>query len=375
MKRQSPVACVGESLAALLPDRPGPLEHVETFRPTTGGAEANVARGLSALGVPAAWVGRVGADGFGRRVLADLAASGVDTSGVETDPRRPTGLYVKETGPGGSVLHYYREGSAGSALSPAMLDVPVLRDAPLVHLSGITPALSESAHALVAALVRQRVPGRLTSFDLNHRPALWPPGTDPAATLRPLLDAADIVLLGADEAEAVLGTADPAELRALLPGPDTIVIKDDRHRATAITRTTPPPASASTQPTASASASAHATASASAQTATPPPAGTPEDAFARTGGDGFVVVTEPALRVEVVEPVGAGDAFAAGFLAGTLRGLDPRGRLRLGHLAAAGALVVPGDHGPPPPPDRIAALLAATPAEWAAATITRGTPR
>ncbi|MFC5182801.1 sugar kinase [Actinomadura harenae] len=325
MERQPPVACVGETMAALLPDRPGPLDHVETFRHAIGGAEANVARGLAALGVPAAWIGRVGADGFGRRVTAELAASGVDVSAVEVDPRRPTGLYVKETGPGGSVLHYYREGSAGSALSPALLGSPVLRDAPLVHLSGITPALSAGAHALVAGLLRERVPGRLTSFDLNYRPALWPPGADPAATLRPLLDAAGIVLLGADEAEAVLGTSDPAKLRALLPGPDTIVLKDDRHQATALTRLT------------------------------------------------SETVTEPALRVEVVEPVGAGDAFAAGFLAGTLRGLDPRGRLRLGHLAAAGALVVPGDHGPPPPPDRIAALLAATPAEWAATTLTRAT--
>ncbi|MCP2340228.1 sugar kinase [Actinomadura rupiterrae] len=317
-----PVACVGEAMAAFLPDRPGPLEHVETFRHAIGGAEANVARGLAALGVPAAWVGRVGADGFGRRIVAELAASSVDTSGVVTDPDRPTGLFVKEAGPDGSVLHYYRDGSAGSALSPEMMDVRVLRDAPLVHLSGITPALSEGAHKLVAELLQRRVPGRLTSFDLNHRPALWPPGTDAAATLVPLLDAADIVLLGADEAERVLGTGDPERLRALLPGPDVIVVKDDKHRATAVTR----------------------------------------DALA----------TEVALRVEVVEPVGAGDAFAAGFLAGTLRGLDPRGRLRLGHLAAAGALVVHGDHGPPPPPDRIAALLAASPAEWAATTITRG---
>ncbi|MFC4909076.1 sugar kinase [Actinomadura gamaensis] len=323
MERQSPVACVGETMAALLPDRPGPLEHVEAFRHSVGGAEANVARGLVALGVPAAWVGRVGADGFGRRIVAELTASGVDTSGVVTDPRRPTGLYFKEAGPGGSVLHYYRDGSAGSALSPDLLDVPVLRDAPLVHLSGITPALSQGAHELVAALLARRVPGRLTSFDLNYRPALWPPGADAGATLRPLLDAADIVLLGADEAETVLGTGDPAKLRALLPGPDVIVVKDDKHRATAVART--------------------------------------------------ATATETALRVEVVEPVGAGDAFAAGFLAGTLRGLDLRGRLRLGHLAAAGALVVPGDHGPPPPPDRIAALLAASPDEWAATTITRGT--
>lgn len=81
-------------------------------------------------------------------------------------------------------------------------------------------------------------------------------------------------------------------------------------------------------------------------------------------------VTEPALRVEVVEPTGAGDAFAAGYLAGTLRGLDQRRRLRLGHLAAAAALTSPGDQGTLPPPALVAALLAADQAQWAATRIT-----
>ncbi|WP_174550921.1 sugar kinase [Actinomadura macra] len=320
-------ACVGESLAVLLPDRPGPLEHVPSFRPSSGGAEANVAHGLVALGIPTAWIGRVGDDGFGRRVTRDLAAGGVDIRGASVDPHRPTGLYVKEIEPGGSVLHYYRDGSAGSTIGPSLLDDPdagpLLAGAKLVHLSGITAALSDSALELTRALLFRSRPGRLVSFDLNWRPALWR-RRDPSVLL-PLLNAADIVLLGADEATDVLGTGDPGELRALLPGPATLVVKDDAHRATALTR---------------------------------------ETAHTRE-----MVVTAPALDVEVVEQVGAGDAFAAGYLAGTLRGYGPRRCLRLGHLAAAATLVVPNDHGPPPPPALVDELLHGSPEAWAATTV------
>ncbi|MFJ6212584.1 sugar kinase [Streptomyces sp. NPDC092296] len=331
--------CVGESMAVLVADRPGPLEHVPAFHRTVGGAESNVACGLAALGRPAAWISRVGADGLGRHLVAELAARGVDTSAVAVDPHRPTGLYLKEVGsgaddpysghpydpgPGRSRPHYYRGGSAASALGPELLADPaaaaLLAAAPLVHLSGITAALSDSCLALLRALLaRPRPTGRTVSLDLNWRPALWH-GRDPGV-LPGLLDAADLVLLGADEAAEALGTADPAALRALLPHPATLVVKDAEHAATAV---------------------------------------------ARDGG----TVTEPALRVEVVEATGAGDAFAAGYLTALLRGLDRRRGLRLGHLCAAAALTVPGDHAPPPPPAAVDALLAASPADWAATRVT-----
>ncbi|MFG1998497.1 sugar kinase [Spirillospora sp. NPDC048911] len=331
MERLPEAVCIGETMAALLPDRPGPLEDVDTFRHSIGGAEANVARGLVALGVPAAWVGQVGDDGFGRRIVRDLTGAGVDTSGVLTDPGRPTGLYVKEAGRSGSVLHYYRAGSAGSALGPGLLDRPqvtrLLSRADLVHLSGITAALSDGALDLVRTLLYDRTRTQLVSFDLNWRPALWW-DADPGL-LVPLLNAADIVLLGADEARAVLGTSDPAELRELLPDPETLVVKDDAHHAIAVPRPGPD-------------------------------SGSDSDS---------VMVTEPALRVDTVEPVGAGDAFAAGYLAGTLRGDGLRQCLRLGHLAAAATLVVHGDHGPPPPAALVETLLDAAPDEWAATTV------
>ncbi|WP_281278576.1 sugar kinase [Streptomyces tateyamensis] len=320
--------CLGESMAVLLPDRPGSLAGVASFSAGVGGAESNTACALAALGIPAAWISRVGADGFGERLLAELAAHGVDTSAVAVDPGRPTGLYIKECGPAGPLPRYYRAGSAAAALSPALLADPaaarLLDSARLLHLSGITAALSDDCLALLRALLAAPRRGRLVSFDLNWRPALWR-HRDPSV-LPGLLDAADLVLLGADEAAAALGTGDPGELRALLPHPATLVVKDGDRQAVAVDR------------------------------------------------DGRCTA-EPALRVEVVEPTGAGDAFAAGYLAGTLRGLDQRGRLRLGHLAAAAALTAPGDQGTVPPPALRADLLAASPERWAALRVTADGPR
>ncbi|MFE6053780.1 sugar kinase [Kitasatospora sp. NPDC056446] len=324
--------CVGESMAVLLPDRPGPLESVETFRLSVGGAESNVAGALAALEVPTAWISRVGDDGFGRRLVAEVAARGVDVSAVAVDPHRPTGLYLKEVGgstgrdhdlgPGRSRLHYHRRGSAAAALSPALLADPaaaaLLAGARLLHLSGITAALSDDCLALLRALLADRRPGRTVSFDLNWRPSLWR-DRDPAV-LPPLLDSADLLLLGADEAQAAFGTGDPAALRRRFPSPATLVVKDADRYVTALER------------------------------------------------DG-TAVSEPALAVEVVEATGAGDAFAAGYLAGTLRGLDQRRRLRLGHLSAACALTAPGDQAELPPAPVVAALLDASPAQWAATRV------
>lgn len=349
--RTPEAVCVGETMAVLVAGRPGPLEDSELFHRGVGGAESNVACGLAALGVSTSWISRVGADGFGRLVLGQLAERGVDTSAVTVDPHRPTGLYVKEIGgasgsphdlgPENSRLHYYRSESAASALGPESLETPAaaaaLAGARLVHLSGITAALGyrggrEGGKRLVEAVLRHRRPGQLVSFDLNWRPGLWHrhegPGTgpQPAEILAGLADQADVVLLGADEAGHVFGTDDPERLRALLPNPRVLVVKDSGHRVTAFD--------------------------------------------GESGGD--AVVVEPALNVEVIEPIGAGDAFAAGYLAGLLRGYDQRRRLRLGHVCAASALMVHGDHGTPPSHAVLDVLLSSSPEQWAATRASGG---
>ncbi|MFG2403108.1 sugar kinase [Streptomyces brevispora] len=316
-----PVACIGETMAALVPDPVARLEEAGRLGVRIAGAESNVAVYLADHGVPARWVSALGDDPFGRRIRSEVAASGVDVSGVRTDPHRPTGLLVKDPGTEATRIHYYRRGSAASALTADVLNDDAVRTAGLVHLSGITPALSPGCHELVAALLE--VPAaerpRPVSFDVNHRPALWPDGTAPTVLLG-LARRADIAFVGLDEAQALWGAGltDAAAVRELLPEPRVLVVKDGGRAATAF--------------------------------------------------DGDRAHTVPAPRVEVVEPVGAGDAFAAGFLAGLLRGEEPVRALRLGHLTAGAALRVTGDHGPLPDPARLAALLDAGPQEWAAGT-------
>ncbi|TCC53920.1 sugar kinase [Kribbella capetownensis] len=309
--------CIGEAMIMLAGETGAPLEDIETFRRSVGGAESNVSGGLAALDIPTAWLSRLGDDGFGRHVLRDLKARGVEVGGVEIDPDRPTAMYVKESLGGRSRMHYYRTGSAASAMTPAFLDRPAVRDrlaqAKLVHTTGITAAISDTAALMLDTLAEQQHDFTL-SVDLNWRPALWR-GKDPAPLWR-LLRAAEVVLIGADEALVFAGTKDPGELRELLGPRSTLVLKDDAHTALVL-----------------------------------------EPDGRRT--------EVPALTVEVVEPVGAGDAFAAGFLAGTLQGLPMEQRLRLGHLGAAAVLAVPEDHAAPLDPAVRQALLTSSDEEWA----------
>ena len=309
----SPVVCIGEPLVLVASDG----EHV-------GGAEANVASGLAAAGIPAAWAGRVGTDPYGELVRRELAVRGVDLTLVDIDSALPTGWYSKctrESADGERITesNYRRAGSAASAMDVAFLER--VAGAALVHCSGITAALSPTCSAMMRALVCDRayVGDATVSFDVNWREQLWP-GRDTTAVVE-LARAADLVLVGGDEAERVFGTADPRELRAILPRPQTIVVKDGARQAITIAL------------------------------------------------DGSAEAV-PALSVEVVEPVGAGDAFAAGFLTGVARGEDARTCLRRGHIGAATTLTVRADVALPPS-DVVDALLACDDAVWQATRVTR----
>lgn len=319
------VVCVGETMAMLSPTDPRPLAEQPSLALAVGGAESNVACGLAALGHRAAWLGRVGDDPFGRRVLADLAARGVDVSAVEVDPARQTGVYFKDPGPDRTGTHYYRRGSAASLMGPGLARLPLLARARVLHLSGITAALSDSCTELLEELVTRRaVAGPVISFDVNHRPALWrtrPAGdagdAGASATLLALARAADIVFVGRDEAEALWATRKPAEIRDLIGPAPLIVVKDAGHGATS---------------------------------------------YAPGGAEAFV----PTPESEVLERVGAGDAFAAGYLAALLEDRDATGRLRLGHLIAAATLRTREDTPTVPPRRELDARLALDDAAWAA---------
>ncbi|MEU2288606.1 sugar kinase [Streptomyces sp. NPDC013178] len=306
------VVALGESMVAFLPTRPGRLADVPSFDRAIGGAESNVACALAAAGHAARWVSRVGADGFGDHLVEAVGGHGVDVSAVRRDPERPTGVYFRTAGDRATDAHevaYYRAGSAASAMSADTVDLAAVHAGRVLHLSGITAALSDDCLALLRELTAPR-PGRpLVSFDVNHRPGLWPDADGPRVLLD-LARGADIVFVGADEARAAWGLHGPAAIRAALPEPELVVVKLGRAGAVAFDK----------------------------------------DTEGLEDADGTATVVR-ALRVDVVAAVGAGDAFAAGFLSATLRGLPVRQRLRHGHLMAAAALTVPGDLAVPPSRD------------------------
>lgn len=153
------VVCLGESMVTFLPSQPGRLADVPSFGRGIGGAESNVACALAAAGHRAKWVGRVGADGFGDHLVDAIAGYGVDTSAVRRDPGRPTGIYFRTATDRATDTHevaYYRAGSAASAMSPENVPYEDLLDTRVLHLSGITAALSADCLALLRDLTAPR---------------------------------------------------------------------------------------------------------------------------------------------------------------------------------------------------------------------------
>ncbi|WDG29014.1 sugar kinase [Streptomyces sp. CA-278952] len=371
------VVCLGESMVTFLPSQPGRLADVPSFGRGIGGAESNVACALAAAGHRAAWVGRVGADGFGDHLVETIASYGVDTSAVRRDPVRPTGIYFRTATDRGTDTHevaYYRAGSAASAMSPDNVPYEDLLAGRVLHLSGITAALSADCLALLRELTAAR-PGRpLVSFDVNHRPHLWRGGDADASVLLELARRSDLVFVGEDEAEEAWGIVGAEAIRAALPEPAVVVVKRGSAGATVFAsglRPGPRSSIAGGAENAPASRSAeggvaeNAPASRSAEgggAGNAAGAGSTGAGGAESAADTVTLV--PALRVDVVAAVGAGDAFAAGFLSATLRGLPVRDRVRHGHLMAAAVLTVPGDLTDPPARDHADRLVALDDEGW-----------
>ncbi|MEW2179408.1 sugar kinase [Streptomyces sp. NPDC005406] len=329
------VVCLGESMVTFLPSQPGRLADVPSFGRGIGGAESNVACALAAAGHRTAWVSRVGADGFGDHLVGAISAYGVDTSAVRRDPDRPTGIYFRTATDRGTDVHevaYYRAGSAASAMSPSNVPHEALFAGRVLHLSGITAALSAGCLELLRELTAPRAGRPLVSFDVNHRPGLWRGADASPGVLLDLARGADLVFVGEDEAEEAWGVKGADAIREALPEPAVVVVKRGADGATVFSGRGEAPRGGERPAT---------------DTAAPD-----------------TVTDVPALHVDVVAPVGAGDAFAAGFLSATLRGLPVRDRARHGHLMAAAVLTVPGDLTAPPARDRADRLAALDDTDW-----------
>jgi 2-dehydro-3-deoxygluconokinase len=289
------VVTFGEAMGLFVAIDGRPLRHARTFDRQVAGAELNLAVAMARLGHRVGWFGRVGTDAAGDDVVRRLRVEGIDATRVLCDDDRPTGLLVRDHhGQRRVDVDYHRAGSAASALAVEDIDEAYLSQARLVHATGITPALSPSAReATRTALTAGRAAGAVTSLDPNVRRKLW--SEDEArATLRELAVLADVVLAGADEAALISGrTGEAAADWFLERGARVVVVK--------------------------------------------------EGALGAWATDGRRVVRHTPRPVTPVDPVGAGDAFDAGFLSAWLAGDDLERCLALGAAVGAACVMTVGD--------------------------------
>lgn len=291
------VVTIGESMVQFTPTRTGLLRHATHFERFVAGAASNVAVGLTRLGHTTGWTSRVGTDEFGACVKAAIRGEGVDVSTVVSDSDAPTGIYFKERRRANTTrVHYYRTGSAGSRLAPEDIDPGYLGSASYVHLTGILPALSATCRDAAWKVLRTAEDQNVrVSFDPNVRRQLWSE-QEARDVLLEMLPQIHLVSTGMEEAKLLTGEAIPEKAARSLQkmGPERVVVRLGADGAIAI-------------------------------------------------GESEEIVRKPALPVEVVEPVGAGDAFTAGFLSGQLRGKDLATSLRLGNVLGGLATTAPGD--------------------------------
>jgi len=296
--RGAEIVTIGETMVLLYgEDTTAPLRFGERLNLDFAGADSNFAIAMSRLGYRSAWISRLGDEPLGDLVLNAIAQEGVDVSRVIRDPTRNTGLYLKHhDATGVTRIQYYRRGSAASNMQPDDLSLDHFRDTRLVHLNGMTFALSESCAGTMRRAVELGLScGAMISLDLNLRLQLWSIESARKA-LGPVIQKTSAIFGTEEEFLDYFGVFD---------------IDEALGAAVALG---------------------------------------PRIAAAKMGPDGAVALVE-GLRFThggyrapaVVDVVGAGDGFDAGFLASYLRGLSPYECLRRANLCGACAVATPGD--------------------------------
>jgi sugar/nucleoside kinase (ribokinase family) len=304
---QLDVVTFGEPMAMFMADEVGALEEATHFTRGAAGAELNVAVGLGRLGHRVGYVTRLGDDPLGRYLHAFMAGEGMETERAVFDDRHPTGFLLKNrVNSGDPQVVYYRSGSAASHLSMTDEDAGYLRSARHLHLTGIPPALSPSCRAFAyAAIDVARDSGLTISFDPNLRPSLWKDQVEMRKVVNDLAGRADWLLAGLSEGEVLTGCDEPRGVADfyLERGVRAVAVKLGA-----------------------------------------------AGAFARTGDADHAV---SGFDVTVVDTVGAGDGFAAGFLAGMFDGEGMAHALAQGNAVGALAVTARGDQDGLPTRDQL----------------------
>ncbi|NHN34229.1 sugar kinase [Paenibacillus agricola] len=299
----------GETMALMMPTSSKGIEYSSQFQSLFGGAETNVAIGVARLGHRVGWFSRLGKDPFGQVIVKKLRGEGVDVSHVELTTEAPTGLMLREVVSGKTSVYYYRKGSAASMMKPEHLDENYIKQAKFLHVTGITAALSESCRATAIEAMRiARKHGVKVCFDPNLRLKLWS-----------LDEARGVLLEMAKEADYFLPGLDELKLLYQTESFDEIVQHLRELSAVSIVK----------------------------------------------GGDDETYVVEkdsiqsvPYFKAEqIVDTVGAGDGFCAGFIVGLLKGYAHTEAVRLGNLIGSMVVQTEGDWEGIPTWEQVEAVL------------------
>jgi 2-dehydro-3-deoxygluconokinase len=294
------VAVFGEAMTMFIASETGPLEGVETFHRRMAGAEINVAVGLARLGLRVAWASRLGADSLGRYLLAELQKEGVDCSKVVCDPTQRTGFLFKGRVDDGSdpPIEYHRRGSAASLMGPDDVDPAWMQATRHLHATGVFAAISATSLAAAHRTIDvARAAGRSVSFDPNLRPSLWASTGVMRTEINRLAAKAHAVMPGLAEGRLLTGeqTAEGVAHFYRAAGARLVVVKLGKEGAYY------------------------------------------DDADAGTGFvEGFPVA-------QVIDTVGAGDAFAVGVVSALLEGRSVPDAVRRGSWIGARQVQVRGD--------------------------------
>lgn len=300
MQKRYDVLTLGETMIRLAPPRWQRLEQADLLEVAVGGAESNVAVALSRLGLQTAWVSRLTDNPLGHRIAQALRAHGVDVSHVIWTPTGRVGMYFVEFGqpPRATTVLYDRRGSAMSEMTLGDFNPTLLDEARLLHVSGITPALSPACCALAEGVLRMAAErGVLRSFDVNYRAKLWS-ADEARAALELMCVGVDVLFVTQQDAQRLFERqSDAPEMLRWLQARFTVgvaVMTMGKEGAIALDR----------------------------------------------DGCFYKGQAEPTPEVD---PLGSGDAFAAGFLFGYLTDGNLASALQLGASAAALKRTIPGD--------------------------------
>lgn len=213
MKKLMDVVTFGESLVVFSPENSGPLRYVNGFRKSLGGAESNFAIALSKLGHQVGWFSKLGDDEFGIFIKNSIRGEGIDVSRVTLTSEANTGLLFKERYQNiNPNVYYYRKNSAASRISPSDIDEEYIKQAKILHITGITPAISKSAaEAVFKAVCIAKENNVMVSFDPNLRLKLWSIEEAKPILLK-IAAMADIVMPGIDEAKLLINVEEPEEI-------------------------------------------------------------------------------------------------------------------------------------------------------------------